>query len=135
MKKLFWSIPRKLKTLLFLEHYIVNILLKANPWLPHSTFQHPLMLERYILNILHTSHLFNRKHERLNNNSLIIVLCMSYLVFHNKWISSTLRNVDSVKFKYDRLNKNSLIKALCLSFIDFLLLLKQWININYKKKM
>ena len=79
------------------------------------------------------------KHERLNKNSLIIAICLSYLDFfcflNNKWISITLRNVDWFNFKYDRLNKNSLIIALFLSYIDFLLLLKQWMNINYNKNV
>ena len=138
MKKLFWSIPRKLKTLLFLEHYIVNILLKANPWLPHSTFQHPLMLERYIINILHTSHLFNCKHERLNNNSLIIALCLSYLDFLlllKQWMNiNTIKYVDHFNINHERLNKNILILALGLSYLQFLLIFKKRMNINYNKK-
>ena len=75
---------------------------------------------------------------RLDKNSLIIAICLSYLdfflfFFHEKLMSITLRNVDCFNFKYNRWNKNSLIIALCLSFINSLLLLKQWMNINYKK--
>ena len=59
---------------------------------------------------------FNFKHERMNKNSLIIAICLSYLdfflfFFQNKSIFITQRNVDCFNFKYDRLNRNSLIKV------------------------
>ena len=78
---------------------------------------------------------FNFKHERPNENSLIIALCV---FFCKKWISITQiikimnknKNVDHFNFKHERLNKNSLIIALCMTYLDILFLLKQWININ-----